>query len=275
MPSEAHGPDQDDPVAHRRQLGAQGAGAATGAAIGMAGGPLGVVGGAIAGVVVERALLALGEHLSQREQLRTRRTLEIITADAENRVRHGESRREDDFFTSNGNLRPPAEDLLEGILRQAAASYDERMVPFFARIFGNVAFDPGISPDDVHYVIRAAASLTYRQFVALAVFANSALSAKGLHSAWVERNEGRALPDRAVLAEIDDLAARRLIGVDVDGFVYGVGEAAGTLGSASRTDYERLRLMPSGELLVRLTGSDGIEEVERTQWLDDLYGHPI
>jgi hypothetical protein len=201
----------------------------------------------------------------------------VIDQDVRDETDQGHERRKDGFFDDDGELRSDAAELLEGILRQAAASHEERKVPYLAHIFAGVAFEPTVSADDAQFLVRVAGELTYRQFVLLAVLAHRADHLHALMNAWAARQEGTALPDPAILAEIDDAASRRLIGAAAndDDYVYGVGEAAGTLGAMSRTEYSTLRLTRVGEAFVRLTRLDSIDEAERREWLDALLGEPI
>ena len=57
-------------------------------------------------------------------------------------------------------------------MRQAAETYEERKVPLLARLYSAVAHDATVSPELAIYLVRIAGDLTYRQFVALGLYAN-------------------------------------------------------------------------------------------------------
>jgi hypothetical protein len=157
--------------------------------------------GAAVGVAVKQAVAAVGRVLSRREEERVGAA--ILTIEAETRARHGrgERPRDDGFFDERGGLRPEAEELLEGVLRLAAASYEERKVPLLAHLFSSVAHDDSVRNEDALYLVRLASELTYRQFVILSAFANGDAAQRPV----------RYDP------ELDDLGERLLVGLPAEG----------------------------------------------------------
>lgn len=149
-------------------VGADLAGALAGGALGLVGGPAGALGGATLGVAVQRGARAVMDQLRGREGERAAATLLLIAADAQQRHNRGELPREDGFFDSQDGMRADAEELLEGILRQAAETWEERKLPYLAHLYGAMAHDSTISPGTAVFLMRLADSLTYRQLIAIA-----------------------------------------------------------------------------------------------------------
>jgi hypothetical protein len=252
--------------------GADLAGALVGGAVGTLGGPLGVVGGAALGVAAERAARAVMGRLSAREEARAGAALGIVAGDVKAREGRGQKPRDDGFFDHRGALRPEAEELLEGVLRHAAATYEERKLPLISSIYTAVAYDSGVVTADALYLLPLADQLTYRQFVALAVFANFEEHTADFDDAQVARDEGDARPEPSLALELDDLGDRKLIGALIDDRVIEVGSAMGTLGAVSAQRYEKLRLTRAGETLAQLSGASQIDAREREAWVRAFVG---
>ena len=256
-------PDSDDERRTRAliETGADLAGAVGGAGASLIVGPLA---GAAVGVAITRATRAIGA-LAQGEEERVGATLSLIEQDAERRRQSGEAPRDDGFFDDRGGLRPEAVDVLEGVLRQAAASYEEKKVALLARLFSEVAHDASVTPSEALFLVRLAGDLTYRQFVIL-----SAYCANQVHPA-------HPAPD----PDLDDLGERHLIGIrNPNGSVRPPGRMhaemtidafEGTPVSASATVRSSLAVMPLGKTLVRLTGAtETVPQDDRDAWLSTL-----
>jgi hypothetical protein len=265
--------DDDDREAHALvEGGAELVGALAVGGLGLIGGPVGALGGAALGVTVTRVVKALGAHFSARERVRVGAAVAMIAADSEQRREHGQGARDDGFFDERGGLRPDAEELLEGVLRQAAGAYEERKVPLLAHLYAEVAHDETIPAADAQYLVRLSGELTWRQFVALSVLQHHDEHFRDLARAHGLRQEGRSDPDPAVLLELDDLSDRRLVGVNEGGghvAPVGAGQRLST-GGASDLEWGRLRLSSAGELLVRATGAAAVPAGERSAWVAAL-----
>jgi hypothetical protein len=218
--------------------------------------------GATVGVAIAQAVAAVGRLFSRREEERIGAALLVIEQDTRVREERGERPRDDGFFDERGGLRPEAEDLLEGVQRQAAASHEERKVPLVAHLFSSVAHDDSVRSDDAMYLVRLASELTFRQFVILSAFATGDAAR------------------RAVLydAELDDLGERMLIGFPVRGG--GVrplgrmhvdmtdGDIRGVPPSASAALPADLVLTWVAQELVRLSRADTtIPQADRDRWV--------
>ncbi len=204
------------------QSGAEIAGSITGAAIGLMGGPAGALGGAALGVVVGRALSKVGADIQRRllgprEQTRIGAALAFATTRIANRVAAGHILRQDQFFTTEGDIqdnRPPAEELLEGILLKARDAYEEKKVPLIGSLFANVGFHPEISPIYAGYLIKLAGELSYNQLVALAVgrdVGNKSRLRNQDYRSDPAGVEALGLNGQGLLTEIYDLYQRGLV----------------------------------------------------------------
>jgi hypothetical protein len=240
------------------------------------GGPPGAMVGAALGPTIKHTVLIVYDRLRGRQLARAGATIELLAEDAQRRQGDGEHPRDDGFFDARDGLRADADELLEGVLLQAANAHEERKVPLLGRLYSAVAHDMSVTTATASYLVRIAGELTYRQFVALSVFAHHEAHSDDLIDALVNRVEGTFVADPALLLELDDLGDRRLVGVDVKGRVRAVGEVIDTSGplSGAEPGYGRLRLTDAGRLLVRLTRADEISPQQRAEWVDQLRGSP-
>jgi hypothetical protein len=188
-------------------------GALAGGAVGSIGGPPGIVLGAAVGVAAQRGARVALDRLRGRERTRAEAAVLIIAADAEGRRERDESPRNDGFFDPRGQLRPDAEELLEGVLRHAAETWEEEKLPYLAHLYDSVAHDPSIGPETARFLLRLAGDLTYRQLLCLAAQQDrdryNHFMLKGLD----EKFGTRRSPDVGVTAEEEALVARGLLGV--------------------------------------------------------------
>jgi hypothetical protein len=139
----------------------------TGAAVGALGGPVFAMVGAALGVAGSRVAQILAGRFSRREEERIGATLAIIVEDTAGRD-NGRVR-DDGFFEEKGDVRSDGEEVLEAVLRQAAASYEERKLPYLAHLYANIARSTNISRATAIWLVRKAEPLTYRQMTALAI----------------------------------------------------------------------------------------------------------
>ena len=259
---------------HMLQDGAELVGALTGAAVGLVGGPEGAMFGAAAGVVATKALGRLGTEIIDRvgdvEAIRVGAAATVIAADVDALTRDGRRPRDDGFFEPRGTRRPAADDLLEGVLRQAGATYEENKVPLLAHLYAGVAYSD-LAPADAQYLLRLADQVTYRQLVVLAVFARDQHVVE-LTRATVGRDEGRTRPSSGVALEIDNLADRGVIGVQVAGGdqVARPSELWGSVGPASNHSFVDLKLLPAGERLNDLMQLATIPDDDSRAVLEEL-----
>jgi hypothetical protein len=186
-------------------------GAVAGGAIGLVGGPAGSIGGAAAGVAITKTIRRVGVEvydrlLVSRQQERVGTVLAVALDDAQTRAKDGEKLRDDGFFDSGVGQRSDADELLEGVLLQAANAYQERKLRHLGAILPSLAVRPDISPADGHWLTQLADRLTWRQFAVLAIFADPH-SASGIWGVpmvrWRLTVQGRLLVD---VARLDDIS---------------------------------------------------------------------
>jgi hypothetical protein len=196
------------------------AGATAGAAIGLLGGPAGVLGGAAAGVAVTRVLKRVGADVKQR-LLGPREEVRIGTAAAyaavaiDNALKSGKEPREDGFFkAAESNQRPPADELLEGVLIKARDSYEEKKVPLLGLLYATIAFHEEISPAHANHLLELGSRVTYRQLVAMAVAADEARRSDLRQSDYrgdTEAISRLGIDGQGLLTEIYDLYQQGLL----------------------------------------------------------------
>lgn len=217
----------DDQIEKRRRLesaiekGSQLVGSLVGNAVGLAGGAEAAIGGAAAGWATTEALQRVGIEVLSRvtghEAVRVGAVGFVIEADASERRHRGEQERQDDFFHAAHDQRAPNEQLLEGLLRYAAETYQEQKLPYMAHLYDAASYDTSISPDMSVYLLKLSNDLTYRQLLALAAYADrdreDSLFLQLLRDGMLEQPR---VADPSVQGEIRSLLAHDLVYEHVD-----------------------------------------------------------
>jgi hypothetical protein len=252
-------------------------GSLPGASVGfLIAGPPGALVGAVATPIIIRALkAAVGAGLAHRARDRAAATAILIEGARRERGERGERRRDDGFFDARGELRPEAEELLEGVLREAAQTYEERKVPLLAALYSNVEYDASVPGPDALFLLRRASQMTYRQLVALSVLDQYERYSDQLIQTHVMHTETTGHPggDPTIQMELSDLASQQLVGVLSSSTGGVVPLAATTGGIPANVGYGKLRLLPAGETFCRLAAvRDLISDEERDAWLASLRG---
>lgn len=243
----------------------------------LAGPPGAMLGGALTPLVTRALKAAIGAGLAHRARDRAGGAALLIEAERRQREQRGEKRRADGFFDERGTLRPDAEELLEGVLREAAQSFEERKVPLIASLYASVEHDAAVPAADALLLLRRAGQLTYRQFVALSVFEQAERYADFLIQTDAMHGEtnGRPGGDPIVQLELSDLSSQQLLGtLDSAGEVVPLGATYSGIGNIpARVGLGQLRLLPSGRTLARLTkASAAVLDQERDELLEALRG---
>jgi hypothetical protein len=96
-------------------------------------------------------------------------TIAFVLADSNARSERGEEVRDDDFFEHRGPLRSEGDEVLEALFRQAAATFEERKLPYLAHLYTFVAYDSSVSGQTAIYLLRITDQLTFRQLTILAL----------------------------------------------------------------------------------------------------------
>lgn len=221
--------------------------------------------------LLRRAGEAVVNMVSQRGAERAGAALLVVRADAAEHAECGETPRSDGFSESHDGRRPDSDELLEGVLMYAAASYEERKVVLLGHLYAGVAFDAGVSAEEAHYLLKLADRLTYRQLVVLATLQDPE-SSNRLAKASYQRDEGTTGPTDALALELDDLADQGALGVLVEGAeeVARPGELYGSSGRASAKDLQSLKLTQTGLNLHRLMRLDAVSVEDRARLLREL-----
>ena len=151
-------------------LGA-GASAAVSSALGLIG-PEGAAVGGMVGKGIEIALSKVGQdiserHLSTREKVRIGAVLVIAAEEILQRQKSGESLRKDGFFDEKQTGRSDVKEVAESVLLRAQREPEEKKIRYMGYLLASIAFEPQISAQMAHQLIRAAELLTYRQLCIL------------------------------------------------------------------------------------------------------------
>lgn len=167
--------------------GSEIAGGAAGAAIGFFwGGPEGAAVGAASAHLFKRAIISIGDDiserfLSEREKMRIGGTISYATKRFEERLAVGDKLREDGFLkqpsTSHAACaeipiieRPAAQEVLEGVLLVAQREHEEKKIPFLGNLLANFAFDSTIDKAQANLLIKIGEDLSFRQMCLLNLF---------------------------------------------------------------------------------------------------------
>lgn len=149
------------------------AGGAVGGVIGtVVAGPGGAVLGALAGTLFENAVKKLGEDIKERKlsKAENKKVGSVYTLASENinkKLIAGKTLREDSFFEESETDRSSAEEILERTLFAAQREAEEKKLPYYARMFANIAFSTDVSRPIANQTIKIAEQLTYRQLLIL------------------------------------------------------------------------------------------------------------
>jgi hypothetical protein len=250
-------------------------GAVAGGAIGFVGGPAGSIVGGAAGVAITKTIRRVGVEvydrlLVARQQERVGTVLAVALDDAQGRAADGETIRDDGFFDSAEGQRSDAEEILEGVLLEAANAYQERKLRHLGAILPSLAVRLDISPADGHWLARLADRLTWRQFVLLAIFADPPEEKLSLRD--IDQDvSGGAGPTGGLRQEVEELGTFGLLGVtNTNGETGPVGSTYDSASGIWGVPMVRWRLTVQGRLLIDVARLDDIAATERAAVLDDL-----
>jgi hypothetical protein len=179
-------------------------------------------------------------------------------------LEEGRSPREDGFFDADGDDRPAAEEVLEGVLVKARDAYEEKKVRLLGILYGQVAFHPEISPAHANHLIELASRLTYRQLVVMAVAQDQTNYSRLRPTDYRGNQEAIAklgLEGQGLLTEIYDLYQQ--------GLLHGGGEAWISLPDVNPAS---MRLQGSGAVLAQLMVLDTIPATDRERIYELLAG---
>ena len=101
--------------------------------------------------------------LAPREQARIGGVLALSVEFLNSELDNGRRLREDGFFNISQGDRSDAEEVLEGVLQKAQTEYEERKLPYLARLWANACLDGNLGVAKLNYMVKLAEQLTYRQ----------------------------------------------------------------------------------------------------------------
>jgi hypothetical protein len=233
------------------------------------------------GVLVSEALKRLGLEAQRRfgeprRQERVGTTLAVAAAEIDARLKAGEVPRTDDFFSEIPGSGPsPGEEILEGVLQDAADSFEQRKAPYLGRLFASLVFAPTVNAAFAARLVRIADQLTYRQLVCVAILA------EGTQSDLIVGLAQRS-PDATYVFgfeigfELDQLGTTGLVGIGhPGGEIVPPGQATGTIGGGPPKAFRNISagdagVTTCGRLLYELMKLDRIPAEDRQQVLDLL-----
>ncbi len=188
------------------------AGGGLGAVLGfLAGDPVTAAFSGAAGAAAVGILKNIGQEfsdrvLSPREDFRVGKVLAIAAFEIHQRLENGESLRDDGFFDQKSIGRSDAEEIAEAIMLKCQREPQEKKIPYMGHLKASIAFDPNISADMGHQLIKAAEELTYRQFCILKL--SSVKYRYGLRNQDYQNHEKFSKELYQVLQECHDLCLK-------------------------------------------------------------------
>ena len=138
----------------------------------LAGDPMAAAFGSVGGSVAAMILKNIGQEfskrqLSPREDFRVGKVLAITASEIHQRLENDERLRNDGFFDRKPSGRSDAEEIAEAIMLKCQKEPQEKKIQYMGYLKASIAFDPNISTDTGHQLIKAADELTYRQLCIL------------------------------------------------------------------------------------------------------------
>lgn len=159
--------DADKAAERLWDSGAELAGSVSGAALGaVLGGMASAGAGSLIGIAIQEFA---HRRLSQREQVRIGGTLKFVAAALKEHFDADHEVRSDGFFSVPEDGRPPAEEILEGVLLTAQREHEERKIEYLGYLVANLAFESTMDFYLGNWAIKTAGELTWVQLVLLAL----------------------------------------------------------------------------------------------------------
>ena len=104
----------------------------------------------ISGQLLRKVGLTVVSMVGRGAAERAGAALVVIESDAAEHAHNGERPRTDGFAEPRDGHRPDSEELLEGVLLHAAATYEQRKVVLLGHLYDGIAFDPRVSAEQGH-----------------------------------------------------------------------------------------------------------------------------
>jgi hypothetical protein len=177
----------------------------------MIGGIPGAYAGSVVTLALSRVIKEFSERwLGQRERVRVDAVVDFACRKIESNFVAGKELREDDFFINPADGRSAAEEITEGVLVIAQREYEERKLPFYGNLLGNLAFTSSYDRPYCNLLLRIAEALSYRQLCLLHVIHNNK-SLNLQHRSLRNHERDVSREQLGVLQELVDVYQRGLI----------------------------------------------------------------
>ena len=235
------------------ELGGSSTGAVAGAAIGASVlGPWGIVGGALAGTLIEKGFLWIGNEIKTRTlSPREAKRIDAVSTYASHKIHKnlasGKTFRADCFLESSNGERSVYDEILEGVVLVAQKEYEEKKLRYLGNLYGNLPFDTMVDPRMANMLLKIASELTYRQYVILFVID---LYQNPVYEAQIKKEPYESLAgfkNMTIATEIFDLYRRTLI------------HSSDALLDAAAINPSTLELVGYGSLMFKLMELDEIK----------------
>ena len=165
--------DRDKRLRQLVEKGANVVGATTGAVVALVTGDpmlaIGAVGVKASGIYKAVGAEIANRWLAPREEDRIGGVMALSAQYLESALEQGKILRDDGFFDTPQDGRPHAEEILEGVLRKAQSEYEERKLPYLARLWSNACLNKNLDSAELNYLLKLSEQLTYRQLVIIAI----------------------------------------------------------------------------------------------------------
>jgi len=203
--------------------------------------------------------------LTPKETDRIGSSLAIALGRIQERIQEGAQPRQDGLFDPDSDPRG----LLEGTLRSAARSYDEKKVSFIGAFYASFVFDEEMSINTAHFLLTLLDRLTYHHLCALAYFAKEGNDAERAQ-VQLDAEEGTVRASPTLLSELFELANLGLLGAwqGDPKEVRSLGETYATLGGGVpivARSAALLALMPLGRALVEMAELEKIPNADKQE----------
>ena len=128
----------------------------------------------VGGKILEIGFRTIADEISKRtigprEKVRAGAAIAFALAGIHQRLENGENPRADGFFDKSDRRRSESDEVLENMVLKIQREPEEKKAPYIAKIYENSVFEPKISADLGHKIIKSAEQLTHQQLCILSM----------------------------------------------------------------------------------------------------------
>lgn len=140
----------------------------------LTGDPIIATASGIGGKVLEIGFRMIGNEISRRmigprEKIRAGAAIAFTLTGIRQRLENGEKPRQDDFFDKDISSRSKNEEILENVILKCQREPEEKKIRYISNAYINIVFEPEVSADLGHKIIKSAEQLTYQQLCILSM----------------------------------------------------------------------------------------------------------